>query len=452
VTKDGGAHWSEVRPAGLPKWITVTCIEPSHTDRGAAYLAASRYQWDDFKPYLYKTTDYGKHWTAITTGLPGDQYIQSVRQDPGDSDLLFAATNATVYFSLDGGGHWQLLTLNLPPVRVTDIEIQPEQHAVVISTYGRAIWVLDDLQFLEQLHTATVSRDAPFLFKPQQTWLVTRSDFTLGGSGIGGENLPAGAAVFFHLPQNYDGHAPVKLSFTDASGKVINSFTLSSRKPKKIKPEFGIPVPPQQEPVHPGMNRFLWDLRYADATEVKGIFIDPIFGVSRPVGPEVMPGTYYAVLTYGNTTQKQPFVIKLDPNLHATTADLQQRFDLLMQIYDTIDRLDINLNQAIDARSALEKAASAKSAPSRQTQEVLAALNRDIDAVVDFKITTLEGPLNFPPRLRAWLGSITNSLNMAFVAPTQSQRQVADMEVKQADAAISRLQSDVAGAKAVLKN
>jgi hypothetical protein len=165
-----------------------------------------------------------------------------------------------------------------------------------------------------------------------------------------------------------------------------------------------------------------------------------------------MPGTYYAVLTYGNTTQKQPFVIKLDPNLHATTADLQQRFDLLMQIYDTIDRLDINLNQAIDARSALEKAASAKSAPSRQTQEVLAALNRDIDAVVDFKITTLEGPLNFPPRLRAWLGSITNSLNMAFVAPTQSQRQVADMEVKQADAAISRLQSDVAGAKAVLKN
>ena len=452
VTKDGGAHWNEVRPAELPKWITVTCIEPSHTDPGTAYLAASRYQWDDFKPYLYKTTDYGRHWTEITTGLPGDQYIQSVRQDPGDSDLLFAATNATVHFSLDGGGHWQLLSLNLPPVSVTDIEIQPEQHAVVISTYGRAIWVLDNLQFLEQLSTANVSSDTPYLFKPEQTWLVTRSDFTLGGSGIGGENLPASAAVFFHLPQSYDGHAPVKLSFTDASGKVINSFTLSSREVKKTKPEFGIPVPPEHEPVHPGMNRFLWDLRYGDATEAKGIFIDPLFGVSSPVGPEVMPGTYDAVLTYGNTTQKQPFVVKLDPNLGTTTAELQQRFDLLMQIHGTIDRLNTSLNQAIDARHALEKAAGAKSVSARHAHQVLASLNDDIDAVVNFKITTLEGPLNFPPKLRAWLGFITNSVSMAFVAPTASQRQVADMEIKQANAAISRLQTDVTSTQAVLKH
>jgi photosystem II stability/assembly factor-like uncharacterized protein len=453
VTKDGGLHWNEVRPAGLPKWITVTCIEPSHTNPGTAYLAASRYQWDDFKPYLYKTTDYGEHWTEIITGLPGDQYVQSVRQDPDDADLMFVATNATVHFSVDGGGHWQRLALNLPPVRVTDIEIQPEQHAVVISTYGRSFWVLDDLQFLEQLGTANVSSDTPYLFKPQQTWLVTRSSFTLGGNGIGGENLPEGAPVFFHLPQAYDGKAPVKLSFTDASGKVISSFTLSARKVvKKSKPGFGIPAPPEQEPVHPGMNRFLWNMRYRDATQVKGVFVDPIFGVSLPVGPEVMPGTYYAVLTYRNTSQKQPFVVKLDPNLSASTPDLQQRFDLLMRIYNTIDRLDINLNQAIDARSALEKAVAAKSLPARQAQEALGGLNRDIDAVVDFKITTLEGPLNFPPRLRAWLGYITESASMAFVAPTPSQRQVADMEMKQANAAISRLQSAVASANAVLKH
>lgn len=453
ITKDGGAHWNEVRPAGLPKWITVTCIEPSHTDPGTAYLAASRYQWDDFKPYLYRTTDYGRHWTEITTGLPDDQYVQSVRQDPDDSDLLFAATNATVHFSVDGGGHWQLLTLNLPPVRVTDIEIQPKQHAVVISTYGRALWVLDDLQFLEQLRTAKVSSDTPYLFKPQQTWLVTRSDFTLGGSGIGGENLPPDAAVIFHLPQNYDGKAPVRLSFTDAAGKVINSFTLSSHKAKKRpKAGFGLPAPTEHEPVHAGMNRFLWDLRYPDATEVKGVFIDPIFGVSSPVGPEVVPGTYYAVLTYRDTTQKQPFVVKLDPNLSASSAELQQRFDLLMQIRATIDRLDINLNHAIDARAALQKAVDVKSVPARQAQQALAGLNRDIDAVVNFKITTLEGPLNFPPKLRAWLGFITSSLNMALVAPTSSQRQVADMEMKRADSAISGLQSDVASANAVLKH
>ena len=118
VTTDAGGHWSQVRPPTLPTWSTITCIEPSHTDAGTAYVSASRFDWDDFHPYVYKTTDYGKHWTEITTGLPEDQYIESVRQDPSDPDLLFAGTSSTVYFSLDGGQQWQPLSLNLPPVRV----------------------------------------------------------------------------------------------------------------------------------------------------------------------------------------------------------------------------------------------------------------------------------------------------------------------------------------------
>jgi hypothetical protein len=145
-------------------------------------------------------------------------------------------------------------------------------------------------------------------------------------------------------------------------------------------------------------------------------------------------------------------VVKLDPNLSTTTAELQERFDLLMQVRNTIDRLDINLNQAVAARRALEQAVETKSVPAPQAQQALAGLNRDIDAVVNFKIKTLEGPLNFPPKLRAWLGFITNSVDMAFVAPTPSQRQVADMEMKQANTAIPRLQSAVASAKAVLKH
>ncbi len=452
ITQDGGAHWTMVRPKGLPKWITVTCIEPSHVNRGTAYLSASHYQWDDLRPYLYKTTDYGRHWRKITTGLPSDQYIESVRQDPDDPQLLFVTTSATVYFSVDGGRQWQPLTLNLPPVRVTDIEIQPEQHAAVISTFGRAYWVLDNLQFLEQLTTAKVSRDEPYLFRPQQTWLVKRSSFSLGGKGIGGQNLPVGATVFFHLPDSYDGASPVRLSFTDASGKLIRSFTLSSRKVKKAKPKFGQPATMGHKPVHPGMNRFLWNLRYPDATEVKGVFTDPIFGVSVPVGPEVMPGTYYAVLHYRNTTLKQPFVVKLDPNLKTPTADLQQRFDLLMRIRNTINRLDINLNKAIDSRIALEKAVNNRSVRAGRGQRVLDTLNRDINGVVDLKITTLEGPLNFPPRLRAWLGYITRSIDMAFVKPTRSQEQVAAMEMKKAGTAITHLRSAVANAQAVLKH
>ena len=125
VTTNGGGHWTQVRPPTLPEWSTITCIEPSHIDAGTAYLSASRYDWDDFHPYVYKTTDYGKHWTEITTGLSQGEYVESVRQDPNQPNLLFAGTSATAYFSLDGGELRSPLTLNLPAVRVNDVEIQP---------------------------------------------------------------------------------------------------------------------------------------------------------------------------------------------------------------------------------------------------------------------------------------------------------------------------------------
>ena len=123
VTTNRGGHWTPVRPPALPKWSTITCIEPSHTDAGTAWVSASRFDWDDFHPYVYRTTDYGKTWTALTSGLAPDEYVESVRQDPDDPGLMFVATSRTVYDSQDGGQHWQPLTLNLPAVRVNDIEI-----------------------------------------------------------------------------------------------------------------------------------------------------------------------------------------------------------------------------------------------------------------------------------------------------------------------------------------
>jgi len=449
VSTDAGGHWSQVRPPALPTWAMITCVEPSHTDQGTAYLSANRYDWDDFHPYVYKTTDYGKTWTEITTGLPDDQYVQSVRQDPDQPDLLFAGTSRTVYFSVDGGRQWQPLTLNLPAVRVSDVEIQPEQHAVVISTFGRGFYVLDDLQFLEQVGTAQVASPSSYLFKPQQAWLVSRRRrFGRGRSG----NLAPGVAVFFHLPADYDGSATAKLTFSDANGKVIRTFTLH---PKK-KGEAG---PPPHNPsaaharqeerataVGPGMNRFQWNLRYPNAVDVKGIF-NSGFSAAVPVGPEVMPGTYYVTLTYNGTEQKQPFVIKLDPRLETTQAELQERFDLLMRIHDALNELDTRLNQAIDARDALRKAV-AKRGASGATQEVLDKLNRDIDDLVDLKIQSGEGALVYPGRLRSWLTSIASQVGLAFVAPTPAMEQVADGYIHDAEEGVSRLKADIAAAHA----
>jgi photosystem II stability/assembly factor-like uncharacterized protein len=455
VTTDGGGRWKEVRPPALPAWSTITCIEPSHIDEGTAYLSASRYDWDDFHPYVYKTTDYGKHWTRITTGLPQGQYVESVREDPADPDLLIAGTSATVYVSLDAGRRWQPLTLKLPPVRVSDVEIQPEQHAVVLATFGRGFWVLDDLQFLEQLGSARVASDAPYLFRPQQTWLVTRRTASFGPRGPGGRNLAPGATVFFHLPANYNGRTPVKLSFTDANGKLIRSYTLHLKpkgKPKKLShnpTRARIERQWRARAVKPGMNRFQWDLRYPEVAEVKGIY-EGFFGASAPVGPEVLPGTYYATLTYGRATQKQPFVVKLDPRLSTTRAQLQQRFDLLMRIQGALGRLDSNLNQAIAARSALKKAVADKSVSGAAAQPALDRLNRDIASLVDLRIQSSEGLLVYPPRLRSWLSSIYSEVSMAFVAPTPAMVQVAGEYLKATAAGVSRLKSDVATADSAL--
>ena len=440
VTTNGGGHWTPVRPPTLPTWSTITCIEPSHTDAGTAYVSASRYDWDDFHPYVYKTTDYGKTWTAMATGLPQDEYVESVRQDPDDPSLMFAGTSRTVYYSEDGGRRWQPLTLNLPAVRVNDVEIQPEQHAVVLATFGRAFWVLDDLQYLEQVGSARVAGDAAYVFKPQQAWLTEGGGRGGFGGGAAGQRLAPGVTVFLHLPSTYDGSTPVKLSFTTTSGQLINSYTLPL-KPRKL-PFGGMS---KGVKLHPGMNRFQWNMRYPSAVEVKGIFRYAQQN-GELTGPEVMPGTYDVKLTYGRFTKEQPFVVKLDPSLQTTQAQLQERFDLLKRIQTAGNQLDINLNQAIDARSALSRSSAAGAKPA------IARLSRDINGLVDLKIQSYEGSLVYRDLLRSWLWRISMRVGMALAAPTPGMIGVADDYIQQADAGVARLQSDVAAANKLLKN
>ncbi|MEO8747693.1 MAG: hypothetical protein ABI379_08575 [Rhodanobacter sp.] len=442
VSTDAGGHWNAVRPPDLPEWSTITCIEASSAAAGTAYMTASRYRWDDFKPYVYKTTDYGKHWTTIIAGLPGDQYVETVREDAGAPNLLFAGTSKTVFMSLDAGAHWLPLALNLPVVRISDIAIQAAQHAVVLGTHGRGFWTLDNLAFLEQVSSAPVADDASYLFKPQQTWLVTRE--TGGDNAAGphqGANLPAGATVFFHLPSNYDSHTPVKLSFTTADGHLINSYSLPQVDEDTHKPGPAL---------HPGMNRFQWDLRYKAAVDVKGIYRSKGFPPTPPIGPDVMPGTYNAVLSVGSSRLTQPFAVKLDPSLPTTQAQLQERFDLLMQIHDALNSLDTSLNEAIDMRTELQQALAGEKVTAAGANKAMADLNKDIDALVNLKIQAGEGALVYPGRLRAWLTTLASRVGVAYVQPTPAMTQVAKEYIEQQRAGVARLQADIVQAKAVL--
>jgi hypothetical protein len=198
VTRDGGKKWDNVTPPGMPEWIRINSIDASPHDAGTAYVAATNYQMDDFRPYLYKTTDYGKTWKKIVNGIPNNAFTRVVREDPNHKGLLVAGTETGLYLSFDDGENWRSFQLNLPVTPITDLQFHKREKELVIGTEGRSFWVLDDVGMLYQLNGFSGSEEAK-LFQPKDTYR-----FGGGGRGsrvvlAGGENPPGGAVVQYFL-------------------------------------------------------------------------------------------------------------------------------------------------------------------------------------------------------------------------------------------------------------
>ena len=463
VTVDGGAHWTAVTPPALPQTAQISSIEPSHLSKGTAYLTASRYMWDDFRPYVYETTDYGAHWTAMSSGLPSDQYAFVIRQDPSDANLLFLGTKSSVYVSLNGGTNWQPLALNLPKVQVRDLAVDTREGEIVAATHGRAFWVLDDLALLEELtRSEAVTSDGVQVFAPETAWLTHAygaSAFPQSGSG---ENPPFGAMVFFKVPASYNGKAPVTLTFSDASGSVVRTFALHLKaqtpKPPASMRELFTPVETQRRAelehtsIEPGANRFLWDLRYPGATEVTG-FNQPIAagGEEDAVsGPVVLPGTYRVTLNYGGSVAQTTFAVSLDPRIHVAPDALAARFALVQRIHSTLDSLDRRVNEALAIRSRLEPVAGSRAATSPQARAALSALDSDIAADVQLESTSSEGPLLYETKLRDHLAYLAADVELAYDRPTPAQLAVFDELETQASSAEAKLDAAIAQAKQAL--
>ncbi|HUA09224.1 MAG TPA: hypothetical protein VMA98_08125 [Candidatus Acidoferrales bacterium] len=438
VTTDGGANWKDVTPPALPQWCQISSIEPSHTDKGTTYLTASRYMWDDFHPYIYKTTDYGAHWTALTNGIPAGQYVFVVREDPREPKVLFAGTRSTVYVSLNGGALWQPLTLNLPGVQVRDIAISARQGQVAVATHGRSFWILDNLALLEQL----ANDPNQMLFAPETAWLSHA--YGNGGFPIpnSGQNPDYGATVFFNVPSDYKGKTPVTLSFLDASGKTVRTFDLhlTNPKAKKLDPDAYSRLSGGEQmrydlgrltAIEPGMNSFLWDMRYPPATEVRGfhpVTTDDFSDSTQ--GPTILPGAYTVVLDYGGKKTQQSFTVKLDPRLHPSDGELDARLALATQIRDTLDQLDRAVNTALAAR--------ATASPHKRAQ-----IDDAVSQAVDLVFDSSEADVVFPTRVRDQLAFLMNSLDLAYQAPTAAEQQTFEELKGTADAAIAKLQEAV---------
>jgi photosystem II stability/assembly factor-like uncharacterized protein len=421
VTTDHGATWKLVTPPALAQWAQISSIEPSHAQAGTAYVMASRYMWDDYRPYVYKTTDYGAHWTSVAGNLPADQYVFVVREDPREPRVLFAGTRSSAYVSIDGGGRWMALALNLPGVQVRDLAINARQGDVVAATHGRSFWVLDNLAFIESVaRTGMPTSNAAKLYEPETAWLSHAYGGHTPDDGSSGENPKYGATVFFALPAAYDGRASATLTFKNAAGDIVRTYALHRKGKHEKKPSDEARVrmdatqlrtldERDQTAVQAGMNAFQWDLRTQPAYDVPGFRVDTTDDFpDTGDGPTVVPGSYSVTLTYGGTSATQPLAVSLDPNLHPAAGDLDARFALEMRIRNSMDTLDRSVARAMAARASLP--------PGRRAQ-----VDREIDTLVQLKNDSSEADTVYETKIRQQLGFLLGSLENAYQRPTKAE-------------------------------
>ncbi len=328
VSRDNGKTWKRVTPKDLPPGGRVQNIEPSPHRKGSAYIAVYRYLLNDWQPYLYVTNDYGATWTRLTdgkNGIPADFPTRVVREDPDREGLLYAGTEFGMFISFDNGAHWQTFQLNLPVTPVTDIRVHRKD--LVLSTMGRAFWILDNVTPLHQLTDAVQSASAQ-LFAPRAAYRTRYA--AMGGRPAVPEYPPNGAHLDYALASDVQGE--LKLEILDAAGKVIRRITGNQAAASIERPSSGgdeemrgpgfgaFAARPLSKKA--GLNRYVWDLRYDSG------------------GPLVVPGPYQVRLIVDGKPQMQPLTVKLDPRLvkdGVTLADLQEQLTLNLQIRETVN-------------------------------------------------------------------------------------------------------------------
>ena len=356
VTRDGGKKWNNVTPPEMTAWSKVTQIVGSHYDVNTAFASVSRFRINDMKPYIYRTDDGGKHWQLIVDGLPGNEPVNTVREDPVRRNLLFAGTENAVWVSFDAGDHWQSLQLNLPHSSMRDLWIHDSD--LIVATHGRSFWILDDITPLRQLSDALAKSNA-YLFAPAPAYRYrrdTNTDTPLPPEVPAGQNPPDGAIIDYYLSSAATDK--VAIGIYDHANKLVRFYS-SAEKPPFTEDELRKTlIPPTYWVRWPrilssdaGMHRWVWDLHYTPPESLTHDF--PISAVphdtpSYPLGPRVAPGTYTVMLTVGTQTYTQTIEVREDPRVRVTQAALEAQSEMEQ-------RLAASMDKAYDALQEIQK-------------------------------------------------------------------------------------------------
>jgi photosystem II stability/assembly factor-like uncharacterized protein len=458
VSRDAGASWQNVTPPGLPEWSLVSIIEASPHDPPCAYLAANRYKLDDFSPYLFKTTDFGSTWRRITSGLPETVFCRTIREDPTRRGLLYAGTETGVYVSFDDGEAWQPLKGNLPAVPIHDLVVKEPEGDLVLASHGRSFWVLDDLGPVR----AAFDVAATVLVKPRPVVryavnsgfghrairgknyrmpgavmvTYTQKEDSRTGDKIdqyldAGRNPPDGAIVDYFLDSEPE--SDISLTFLDADGNEIRSFSSRDPEAEAKTDEEKARARKSKQPRIPkvaGLNRWVWNLRYPDATKIDDD--DTANELVGPgiAGPQVPPGSYRVRLTVGDRTYEQTFDVQRDPRVEATDADLGAQFDLLRQVHTRLSETHAAINQLRTVRkqadewSARSRDKSAMESVHQAAQAVVERIKPIEEELIQVNARSRGDTLNFPIKLNGKLSSLTVTITSGDGAPTAGSRGV----------------------------
>lgn len=402
LTRDNGKTWTNVTPKGLAECL-VNAIEVSPHDPATAYIATTRYKFNDYTPGLYKTTDYGKTWTTISKGIPTGAFTRVVREDTKVKNLLFAGTETGMYISKDGGANWNSFQLNLPLTPITDLKVAHDD--LIVATSGRSYWILDELNAVRELQP-----------KVEQIKLYTPEVALLGSwsSSMNGENLekfagthpfqgqnPAnGMVIYYHLPENFADSTELTLEVLDAAGKLVRK--ISSKKNADFTPWEGGPSSEPMISTRKGVNRFVWNLRYPTVPGVNGAYIESSYS-----GHKAIPGTYTLRLSGGGITAEAKGEIRDIPTYNLTPADYQAYHNWMSQLESEVTTMHTMVNTAKTYQDQLEELVKKldDKAEYKDLKTAAETLIKEIKAwdedMVQRKSTAYDDVENFPNKFTA---------------------------------------------------